>query len=154
MDAYSTESDDLSNFDKAPILIAASSEAARARAMRTIQATGARIAGDVTVAEARERIERQVSASAVWLELDEDCGGPMDELLTYVNRDVANGRYAVVVSASSARMSSFLISAKAAMAHQAGERLKVADPILGLAEDALAIGSGLGVLSSVGEGRA
>jgi predicted transcriptional regulator len=102
MDAYSTESDDLSNFDKAPILIAASSEAARARAMRTIQATGARIAGDVTVADARERIERQVSASAVWLELDEDCGGPMDELLTYVNRDVANGRYAVVVSASSA----------------------------------------------------
>src|SRR5207248_2024404 len=33
MDAYSTESDDLSNFDKAPILIAASSEAERAAAL-------------------------------------------------------------------------------------------------------------------------
>ncbi len=102
MDAFSTESADLSNFDKAPILIAASSDAARARAVRTIESTGARIADQVTVADARDRIERQVSASAVWLELDEDCGGPMDELLAHVNRDVANGRYAAVVSASSA----------------------------------------------------
>jgi DNA-binding MarR family transcriptional regulator len=101
MDAISTERDDLSNFDRPPILIAASSDAARARAVRTIDATGLRIAGEVAVAEARERLERQVSVSAVWLELDQDCGGPLDELLTHLNRDVAEGRYAAVVSASS-----------------------------------------------------
>ncbi len=102
MDAISTDRDDLNNFDRPPILIAASSDAARARAVRTIDASGLRIAGAVAVAEAGERLERQVSVTAVWLELDEDCGGPLDELLTRVNRDVAEGRYAAVVSASSA----------------------------------------------------
>ena len=102
MDAISTDRDDLNNFDRPPILIAASSDAARARAVRTIDASGLRIAGAVAVAEAGERLGRQVSVTAVWLELDEDCGGPLDELLTRVNRDVAEGRYAAVVSASSA----------------------------------------------------
>ncbi|MEA3057616.1 MAG: hypothetical protein QOF34_431, partial [Sphingomonadales bacterium] len=60
------------------------------------------IADQVAVADARERIERPVSASAVWLELDEDGGGPLDDLLEQVNRDVTSGRYAAVVSASSA----------------------------------------------------
>jgi hypothetical protein len=101
MDAISTGRDNLSNFDRPPILIAASSDAARARAVRTIDATGVRIAGEVAVAEACERLDRQVSVAAVWLELDEDCGGPLDELLTHLNRDVAEGRYAAVVSASS-----------------------------------------------------
>jgi hypothetical protein len=100
MDAYLTDRDDFSNFDNPPVLIAASSEAARVRAVRTIEAIGARIADTVDVADAWARIERQVSASAVWLELDEDCGGPMDALLTRVNADVASGRYAAVISAS------------------------------------------------------
>lgn len=34
-----------------------------------------------------------------------------------------------------------------------GEKLKVADPLLGMAEDALAIGSGLGVLASLQSGK-
>src|SRR5436305_7670710 len=102
MDAISTDRDDLSNFDLPPILVAASSDAARTRAVRTIDATGVRIAGEVAVAEARDRLERQVSLSAVWLELDEDCGRPLDELLTHLNHDVAEGRYAAIISASSA----------------------------------------------------
>src|SRR4051794_41887589 len=102
MDAISTDPDDLSNFGQAPILIAASSEAARARAVRTIGATGVRIAGEVAVAEARERLERQVSVSAVWLELDEDCGGALGELLAHLDPEVANGRYGAGVPASSA----------------------------------------------------
>jgi hypothetical protein len=101
MDALSTDLHDLSNFGRPPVLIVASSEEARARAVRTIQATGARIAAEVAVPEARERLERQVSASAVWLELDEDCGGALDELLTHLEREVSSGRYAAVVSASS-----------------------------------------------------
>jgi hypothetical protein len=102
MDATSTDRDDVRIVDQAPILIAGSSAAARARAVRAIEGAGLRIADQVAVADARERIERQVSASAVWLELDEDGGGPLDELLDHVNRDVASGRYAAVVSASSA----------------------------------------------------
>jgi DNA-binding MarR family transcriptional regulator len=102
MDAITTDRDDLSNFDRPPILIASSSPAARARAARSIAATGARIADEVAVGDACDRIERQVSASAVWVELDEDCGGALDDLLTQVNRDVASGRYAAVVSATSA----------------------------------------------------
>jgi len=101
MDTISNDRDDLSNFDRPPILVAASSEAARARATRTIRATGVRIAGEVSIGEARDRIERQVSASAVWLEVDRDGGEPLDDLLTLVNRDVAQGRYAAVVSAPS-----------------------------------------------------
>jgi hypothetical protein len=102
MDAISTDPDDLSYFGRPPILMIASSAAARARAVRKVEATGVRIAAEVAVPEALERIDRQISASAVWLELDEDCGVPMDELLAQLNRDVASGRYAAVVSASSA----------------------------------------------------
>jgi DNA-binding MarR family transcriptional regulator len=102
MDAILTDRDELSYSDRSPILVAASSEAAFARALRTIEATGTRIADKVAIADARERIQRQVSASTVWVELDEDCGGPMDELLTQLNRDVADGRYAAVVSTSAA----------------------------------------------------
>ena len=46
-----------------------------------------------------ERIERQGRLSAVWIELDEEFGGSVDQLLDQVNRDVGDGRYAAVVSA-------------------------------------------------------
>jgi hypothetical protein len=52
----------------------------------------------VDIATARERIERQVAARAVWLEVDCDCGGPLDDLIGQVSRDVAAGRYVAVVS--------------------------------------------------------
>jgi DNA-binding MarR family transcriptional regulator len=38
------------------------------------------------------------AATALWVELDRDCGGPLDELIGQVSRDVAQGRYAAVVS--------------------------------------------------------
>jgi hypothetical protein len=47
---------------------------------------------------ARERIERQIAASAVWLELDRDCGTQMDEVLGCIDTNVADGRFAAVVS--------------------------------------------------------
>lgn len=102
MDAILTDRDDLSYSDQRPILVAASSDAAFARALRTIEATGARVAAKVPIGTARERIEQQVAACAIWLELDDDAGGAMDELLTHVSRDVADGRYGAVVSASAA----------------------------------------------------
>jgi len=102
MDAILTDRNELDYSDKPPILIAASSAAAVARASRTVEASGMRVADTVGVDGARERIDRQVSTSAIWVELDEDCGGPMDELLGQVSRDVADGRYAAVVCVASA----------------------------------------------------
>ena len=102
MDAYSSERNDLSYSDQPPVILAASSDAALRRALPAIEATGARIAARLSIAEARDRIERQVSASAIWVELDEDGGGSMDELLSSVSRDVLDGRYAAVVSTTPA----------------------------------------------------
>jgi DNA-binding MarR family transcriptional regulator len=99
MDAYSSERDDLSysQFD-APVLIAASSEPALKLARRSVEASGARIGASLMVPEAKERVLRQAAASAVWIELDEDGGASMDELLTQVARDAFDERYGAVVS--------------------------------------------------------
>ena len=100
MNATNIEQFDLSYSDAAPVLIGASSEAALARAVRTVEAAGSRIGDTVQLECARERIERQITASAVWLELDRDCGSEMDELLDSISRNVADGRFAAVVSST------------------------------------------------------
>lgn len=82
----------------APILIAADTEMAAERAARTVAASGYRIADRVGVGEAAGRIDLQVSTSAVWVELDEDGGAPMDALLGRINADARNGRYPAIVS--------------------------------------------------------
>lgn len=102
MDAIPTDAAELHYSDRAPVLLAASSDAAEARAMRTVAASGLRIAASLPIEEAGTRIERQIAATALWIELDEDCGGPMDELLSQVSQDVSDGRYAAVVSAPAA----------------------------------------------------
>jgi hypothetical protein len=102
MDAILTDAYELIYSDRPPVLLAASSDAAMIRAERTIQASGLRVGAKMPVELARERIEQQVAATALWVELDSDCGGPMDELLTHVSRDVAGGRYAAVVSTTAA----------------------------------------------------
>jgi DNA-binding MarR family transcriptional regulator len=101
MDAIPTETFDLHYSDVPPLLLAASSDAAMARAERSIDATGLRVGARVPIELAKERIEQQIAASAIWIELDSDCGGPMDDLLTQVSRDVSDGLYAAVVSATS-----------------------------------------------------
>jgi DNA-binding MarR family transcriptional regulator len=90
-----------SPFDPPPVLIAGDSEPALARAARSVEASGVRIADKVLVEAALERIDQQASASALWVELERDGGEPMDGLLARVNRDVADGRYAAVISAHS-----------------------------------------------------
>ena len=100
MDAYLTDAASLTHFDYPPVLIAASSEAAMARAERTIFASGFRIGAKLPIEQARERLERQGKAMAVWVELDRDCGGAMDQLLDLVVSEVRNGRFAAVVSAT------------------------------------------------------
>ncbi len=102
MDAISIDRGGDNYAEPAPVLIAATSRAARTRAVHTVESSGLRIADAVTIDQATERFERQASASAVWLELDSDCGGAMDRLLDGVNRDVRDGRFTAVVAATAA----------------------------------------------------
>ena len=98
MDAYSSETGNSSTLNRPPVLLAASSSAAMIRAERTIDAHGLRIGARLPVEDALARIKAQPSASAVWLELDRDCGSEMDELLSQVSHDVSRGLYAGVIS--------------------------------------------------------
>lgn len=98
MDAILTDRAGLSYSEQPPVLIAASSDAALGCAVRTVEAAGFRIGDKIEIESACERIDRQVAATALWVELDRDCGGPLDELIGRVSRDVAEGRYAAVVS--------------------------------------------------------
>jgi hypothetical protein len=81
-------------------LIVASSDAAMARAAIGVEASGYRVGAKLPIERALERIELQAAASALWIEVDRDCGGLMDDLLARVSGDVAEGRYAAVVSAT------------------------------------------------------
>lgn len=98
MSAYLTDSTLQFGLNRPPVLIAGSSEAALDRAGRTVEAIGLRIADRVTVEAAVDRIDRQASASAFWLELDADAGPVLDTLLDRMERDAHQGRYAAVVS--------------------------------------------------------
>ena len=103
MDTYSTGAPaEVHYFNRPLVLLSASSEQAMARANQTVESFGLRIGGRMPIARAKERIAKQIAATALWIELDGDCGGPMDELLSQVSRDVAAGRYAAVVSANAA----------------------------------------------------
>ena len=100
MDTYLTDSlPAQQGFDRPPVLIAGDTDAALDRAARTIEASGLRIADRVGLEQAPERIDRQVAASALWLELEADRGAPMDRLLDHLNRDSRDGRYAAIVAA-------------------------------------------------------
>ena len=87
-----------SNADLPPILIVGDSERSLKRALEAVEASGVRIADQVLIEGASERIEQQASASALWIELERDGGPLMDQLLDRVGRDVGAGRYAGVVS--------------------------------------------------------
>jgi hypothetical protein len=101
MDAIPTDAAELDYSDLPPVMLAASSDAAMARAERSTAAAGLRVGTRMPIPLAKERIERQIAATALWVELDGDCGAAMDELLDQVSRDVADGLYAAVVSATS-----------------------------------------------------
>jgi len=95
-----TEHNSLSYSGGHPILIAASSDAALARAMRAAEASGCRIGAALDLRTAQERLRLQGAAKTVWIELDRDCGAPMDELLDSIGKDAANSRYGAIVSST------------------------------------------------------
>lgn len=102
MDTFLTGAGDLTYSDRPPVLVAASSAGGLARARPAIEAAGMRVGGAVLMDEAEARIDRQAAASALWVEVDRDEGGLLDDVLARVNRDVADGRYPAVVATSSA----------------------------------------------------
>jgi len=82
--------------DPPPVLIAASSDEARARAVVNIEAAGFRTVA-VPVDEAVERIGIQGASTALWIELDRDLGDSLDRLLDKVDAD-ADVRPAIISS--------------------------------------------------------
>lgn len=98
MDATRTDRANLLYNHAPPVLIAGSSERALRSARRTIDDFGLRVGASLPIASALERIAVQPSASAIWIEIDEDGDGAMDALLARVSSDVACGRYAAIVS--------------------------------------------------------
>ena len=85
MDALSTETS-FAYTSEPPLLVAASSDAALRRVRETADAAGQRVAGELRLEEARERLRQQASASAsaIWIELDHDCGDALGALLDEV----------------------------------------------------------------------
>jgi hypothetical protein len=100
MDAISTEPD-LSYGSAPPLLIAASSQAAMRRARDTANASGLRIGAQLGIDEARERLRQQVSASAMWIEVDCDCGSALDALLDDVGQGIQSRRFGAILSLTS-----------------------------------------------------
>ena len=98
MDAYSSEAANYNSFSGPPVLVAASSSAAMMRAEGTIVSHGLRIGARLPIEDALARIKTQASATAVWIEIDRDCGDEMDELLGQISHDVSRGLYGGVVS--------------------------------------------------------
>src|SRR5690242_1024462 len=101
MDAISTDPANLHYSDLPPILLAASSDQAMALAERSVIAAGFRVGARLAIEEAAQRIEQQVSAAGLWVELDSDCGDPLTAFLSRIRSDVGDGRYATVISATS-----------------------------------------------------
>jgi DNA-binding MarR family transcriptional regulator len=84
-----------------PLLIAASSPSALRRARETAELSGLRIGAELTIEEAPKRLAQQASASAIWIELDRDCGSDLDRLLEQVDCALADRRFGAVLSLDS-----------------------------------------------------
>ena len=85
-------------FASPPILIVGSSAQALRRASVTVEASGVRVADRVLVPQAMERLDRQIAASALWVELDQDVAG-VDTLLDRVEQQVQDRGSGAVVAA-------------------------------------------------------
>ena len=82
-----------------PILIAATSDEARARAVVTAEMGGYRAVA-IPLEEAAQRLEIQPQASAIWVELDMDSGAELDELLDRVQAEASSGHCPAIITAS------------------------------------------------------
>jgi hypothetical protein len=84
-----------------PLLVAASSDAALRRATVTADAAGQRVGAQLSIEEALERLQQQAAASAIWIEVDRECGDSLEALLDEVDGRVASRRFGAVLSITS-----------------------------------------------------
>jgi len=106
----------LSYGDPPPLLLAASSDSAMRRARQTAESSGLRIGAQLEIAESAARLRQQAAASAIWIEVDSECGPELDSLLDEVDEAVAGRRFGAVLSLSSGmidRLGSRLFDGKA-----------------------------------------
>ena len=82
-----------------PILIAATSDEALARAIVTAESAGYR-AVVIPMDEAARRLEIQPQASVVWVELDKDSGSELDDLLDQVQAEARSDHCPAVIASS------------------------------------------------------
>ena len=98
MGAYQTGLDSSFSADLPPVLVAASSPDAGRRAAAFVEATGARVAAQLSLTEMIGRVQRQAALSALWVELDGETSGELGRLIDAVRPDVDGGRARAIVS--------------------------------------------------------
>jgi len=82
-----------------PILLIGQSSAAAERARKTISVSTMRVAEFASFENAPERIGQQARASALWIEVDSDCGAGLDRVLAAASAEAECGRCPAVVAA-------------------------------------------------------
>jgi DNA-binding MarR family transcriptional regulator len=88
----------LDSYGQSPVLIAASSETAARRAAITIEAADLPVVA-VPLGAAVARLDRQLSATALWVELESDDGEHLDRLLERVEAAASGGSFPTVIAA-------------------------------------------------------
>lgn len=91
----------LDRYNGAPILIAASSERGARRAAETAEAAGFSVFS-IPLEAVLQRFEQQGSAAAFWLELEDDPGPALDQILDRINSEVGAGRFPAVIAVPNA----------------------------------------------------
>jgi hypothetical protein len=86
------------SFSAAPILVAGDSHQAIRRGVEAVEASGYRVADQVALGDAEARWELQGAASALWIEIDEDRGAELDQIMDLAKRAVAERRCGAVVA--------------------------------------------------------
>ncbi len=83
-----------------PALVFASSARRRARADLALTASGARLVDSLSLADAPDRLDEQVSLGLAWLELgEEDANSALEQLLARLN-DLAASRGTIVIASA------------------------------------------------------
>src|SRR5687768_12959301 len=88
--------------DSAPLLLVATSDRAMQLARPVLDNSGYRVAGQVHIAGAAERLRQQGALGCLWIEIDEDSGAELDSLLALAGEESSASRYSAVVSISAA----------------------------------------------------
>ena len=100
MNAVSDRSGAIAYDDSRPLILIVSSDDAANRARVSIDRQGIRVGAVVRVSEGRKRLTEQAITGAVWVEVDEDADGALEELIYHLRYDSTERRYGAVVSTS------------------------------------------------------